>query len=311
MSKSMIKVEEKIKSFEQAFVPDKESFVVPKLNSILLALDAHTWAVESSRYSIEVALELSQIQEAFVQVVCMAVNEEEFDESEKLVSEAVQQLQTKQVKCSGICIIGSPSKNILRLIDDESHDLVILPSPYAERVEEDNLDSLGATIEILLNNSQVPVLLISKPEEIPSSISTRILLPILEKKDIATVEWGILLSHEDTFLNILNMVRSNVVEEVREVSKELLDEDLNEELIEVSLRKNTVSIISALREIGEEKGLEQSISNRLGNPIDSIEEQSSANQPTIIIANYVLAIEDGSRLVKYTKKQKIPLFIIK
>ena len=114
MSSSLSKVETKIKSFEQAFVPDKESFVLPGLNSILLALDAHSWAIDSSRYSIEVTSEIALIQGSFVQVVCMAVTEDEFDESEKLVSEAVEFLKSKNVSCGGVCLIGSPSKTILR-----------------------------------------------------------------------------------------------------------------------------------------------------------------------------------------------------
>jgi nucleotide-binding universal stress UspA family protein len=300
-----------MKSFEQAFVPDKESFVLPRLNSILLALDAHSWAIESSRYSIDVTSELALIQDAFVQVVCMAVTEEEFDDSEKLVSEAVELLQSKNVNCSGVCIIGSPSKTILRLIDEESHNLVILPSPYAERIEEDNLESLGATIEIILNSSPVSLLLVTETDTSPNSISSKILVPMLGKDDLPIIEWGLLLANKNTIFNVLNVVRGNLVEEVKEVSKELLDEELKEELVELSIRKNTASIISSLRDISEEKGLTLKISNLVGNPIDFIKEQVIKNHPTIVLANYTLSIEDGSQLVKFSKKQKLPLFISK
>ena len=124
MSTFFNKVEAKIKSFEQAFIPNKESIVLPKLKSILLALDAHSWAIESSKYSMDVASELSIKHGAFVQVVCMAVSDEEYEKSEKLVSEAVKSLESNNVSCSGLCIVGSPSKNILSLIESESHDLV-------------------------------------------------------------------------------------------------------------------------------------------------------------------------------------------
>jgi nucleotide-binding universal stress UspA family protein len=162
LSKYLDKVEEKIKNFEMAFVPDKGSFVLPKLNSILLALDAHEWAIDSSRVAIQTAAELSQYHGAFIQIICMAVNESEYVESEILVSEAVEYFQLRKIDCSGLCIIGSPSTNILKLVEDESHDLVIMPSPYAERIEKENLDSLGTTVELVINNSKVPVLLMTE-----------------------------------------------------------------------------------------------------------------------------------------------------
>ena len=145
------KIEKKIKKFEQAMIPEKEVFVPPKIKSILLALDAHDWIIESSRYSYKVASELSQRNDAFVAIICMAINEEEYEKSEKLVNEAVDYLKKRNIESQGFCIIGSPSDNLLKLSSEESIDLLILPSPYAERVEKDNKYSLGATIEILLN----------------------------------------------------------------------------------------------------------------------------------------------------------------
>ena len=256
MSKHLSKIQEKIKSFEMAFVPDKESIVLPRLNSILVALDAHDWVEKSSRFSFNIAAELSVLHGAYTQIVCMAVNQDEFDKSEKLVDEAVEFFKSRNIECNGICIIGSPSSNILKLVDNESHDIVILPSPYAERIEKNNLDSLGATVEIILNNSRVPVLLVPEPKIRPGKISDRILLYIAGKEDLAIVEWGLLVSDEDTSIQALNIIRKDLVEDVREVSKDLLKQELEENLVEFSLKKNTSAIISALRDVANEMKLD-------------------------------------------------------
>ena len=76
-----VRAQEKIKKFEQAIVPDKASLVIPNIKSILLALDAHDWVIDSSRYSYKVACELSLRYNAYVHVVCMAINKEEYHKS--------------------------------------------------------------------------------------------------------------------------------------------------------------------------------------------------------------------------------------
>ena len=72
---------------------------------------------------------------------------------------------------------------ILEISKNEQTDLIILPSPYAERVEKDNLDSLGATIEILNNRSTVPLLLLTESNIKPEKITDRLLLPVRQHRN--------------------------------------------------------------------------------------------------------------------------------
>jgi nucleotide-binding universal stress UspA family protein len=294
-----------------AFVPDKESIVLPRLNSILVALDAHDWIEKSSRSSYSLAAELSVLHGAYTQIVCMAVNQDEFEMSENLVDEAVEFFKSKNVDCNGICIIGSPSSNILKLVDDESHDIIILPSPYAERIEKDNLDSLGSTVEIILNNSPVPVLLVPEPKIRAQKISDRILFYLSGKDDIAIVEWGLLFSDEDTSIQALNIIRKDLVDDVIEVSKDLLNQEIDENLVEFSFKKNTSAIISAFRDVAKEMKLDLSTSECVGDPIMCLEEKVAKNDLSLIVMDYSTAIEDGANLVKYSKKEKTPILIIK
>jgi hypothetical protein len=311
MSAKNYKIEKKIKKFEQAIIPDKEAFVLPSIDSILLALDAHDWIINSSRYSYKVASEFSLKHNAYVQIICMAINDEEYYESEKLVEEAVEFFKNKNVESQGSCIIGSPSDNILKLSEDEKHDLIILPSPYAERVEKDNLDSLGATIEILINKATVPILLLTESSINPEKITERILMPVQGKEDVTKVEWALLLSDKDTSMNILDTVRTDSVEEIKDVSLDLLDEDVNERLIEISLRKNTAPILKAIKDTATEMGLRILILNKVGDVGAIIANELTKKQTSLLIVNSEMSLEKGSRLVKESKKNKVPLLIIK
>jgi hypothetical protein len=311
LSAKSYKIEKKIKKFEQAIIPDKESFVLPKIDSILLALDAHNWVIGSSRYSYQVACELSIKNDAYVQIICMAINDEEYYESEKLVEEAVEYFNNNNVKSQGICIIGSPSDNILKLSEDEKHDLIVIPSPYAERVEKDNVESLGATIEILINKSVVPLLLLTESSISPEKITERILLPVHGKDGLDISGWALFLSDKDSIINVFDTVRIEVVEEIKGVSLDLLEEDVNERLIEISLRKNTAAIISALKEIAEEMGIRVVISKKVGDLVEILAKELTMTKTSLLIVNSWISLEQGSTLVKESKKNQVPLLIIK
>jgi hypothetical protein len=311
MSSRTYKIEEKIKKFEQAIIPEKEAIVLPRINSILLALDAHDWIIESSRYSYKVACELSLKHNAFVQIICMAINNKEYNESKKLVDETVEYCNNKNVESQGSCIIGSPSDNILKLSEYEKHDLIILPSPYAERIEKDNLDSLGATVEILLNKSNVPIMLLTESHINPEKITEKILLPVQGRDDLPTVEWALFLSDKDTSINVLDAIRTDSIEEIKDVSLDLLDEDVNERLIEISLRKNTVPLLNALKEIAIEIGLKLLISKKVGDLSEIITNELTRKQTSLLIIHSRASLEKGSILVKESKKNKVPLLIIK
>ncbi|MHA2032557.1 MAG: universal stress protein, partial [Candidatus Kariarchaeaceae archaeon] len=207
MSIKKEKIEEKIKKFEQAFIPEKASLILPAINSIILALDAHDWIIESSRYSYRVAGELSQRFDSDVQIICMAVNKEEYNEAERLVEEALDHYKNININANGSCIIGSPSENILKFAQKEKHDLIILPSPYAERVEKDNLDSLGATVEILINRSKLPLLLLTESNILPEKIIENLVIPIQGNEDIVAAEWVLYLADQNSTIKILNIVR--------------------------------------------------------------------------------------------------------
>jgi len=311
MSVDNIKIEEKIKKFEQALIPEKETFIIPRLNSILLALDAHDWVIESSRYSYKAACELSLRYDSEVQIICMALNEEEYYESEKLVQEAVAYLQNNKVESNGSCIIGTPSSNILKLMEEEKHDLIILPSPYAERVEKNSLESLGATVEILINKSITPLLLLTETDIDPGRITDKILIPIRGIEDIKTLEWALLLSNENSIINAFDIVSTDSVEEIRGVSLDLLEENINERLIETALRKNTAPLLKALRTLAQETGINIRISNKIGEIVSIVTDELPRGQTSLIMANSETSMERGSLLVKESKKNQVPLLIIK
>ncbi len=311
MSTDNAKIEEKIRKFEQALIPEKETFVLPGLRSILLALDAHDWIIESSRYSYKVTSELALRHNSEVQIICMALNEEEYHESEKLVEEAVSYLKNNKVESYGSCIVGTPSSNILKLVEEDKHDLIILPSPYAERVEKNSLESLGATVEILINKSKTPLLLLTETSIDPGRISEKVLIPIRGIEDIKTLEWALLLSDENSVINVFDIVSTDSVEEIREVSLDLLEENINERLIETALRKNTAPLLKGLRALAQETGVNIRISNKIGEIVSTVTDELPRGQTSLIIINFETSMERGSLLVKESRKNKVPLLIIK
>ena len=309
MSMKSIKIEKKIKKFEQAMIPEKETFVLPKIKSILLALDAHDWIIESSRHSIKVTGELSKINDAYVTIICMAVTEEEHAISEKLVNEAVAYLEKRNVKSHGLCIVGPPSGNILKLLTEESADLLVLPSPFAERVENDNEFSLGATVEILLNKSEVPLLLLNEPGDSLKTITEKIVLSVQGKDDVLPIEWALALSNELTNIHILNTVKTESIEVFKDVSQDLLDENINERLIEISLRKYTTSLLNVLKAFANENALKVTVSERVGGLVEVITEELVHGKTSLLIVDSRIALENGSVLVKVAKKYSVPLLI--
>ena len=308
MIKRTDKIEEKIKRFERAFIPDKESLILPKIEKILLALDAHDWVLESSRYAYRVTCELATSHGAVVEIICMAVNNEENPESEKLVEEAVKYFEENSVEAVGSCAVGSPSENILELIGDDHHDLLVLPSPYAERVEKGSQDSIGATIDILITRLEVPLLLLPESKIDPVNITQSILLPVIEKEDAPSIEWALIFSGKDTTLEVLDIVREEHVESFKDVSSDLLDEEVEDRLIHISLREDKVPLIKALRELTSDMDLEINVTEKVGETpeilIDKLE------KTTLLILRKGLAQAQGSKMVKEAKRNGIPLLII-
>jgi len=302
------KIEKKIKRFERAFIPDKESLILPKIEKILLALDAHDWVLESSRYAYRVTCELATSHGAVVEIICMAVNNEEYPDSEKLVEEAVKYFEENSVEAVGSCAVGSPSENILELIGDDHHDLLVLPSPYAERVEKGSQDSIGATIDILITRLEEPLLLLPESKIDPVNITQSILLPVIEKEDAPSIEWALIFSGKDTTLEVLDIVREEHVESFKDVSSDLLDEEVEDRLIHISLREDKVPLIKALRELTSDMDLEINVTEKVGETpeilIDKLE------KTTLLILRKGLAQAKGSKMVKETKKNGIPLLII-
>jgi hypothetical protein len=307
MIKRTEKINEKIRKFEQAFIPDKESLVLPKIEKILLALDAHDWVKKSSRYAYRVTYELATSHRSDVEIICMAVNDEEYSESEKLVDEAVKYLKENSINAVGSCIIGSPSENILRLIDEEQHDLLVLPSPYAERVEKSQ-DSIGATIEILISRAEVPLLLLPESRKRPDKITDSILIPVLGREDVPPLEWALIFSEKVTALEVLDLVRREDIERFKDVSLNLLDEAVDDDLIQISLRDERAPLIKGLKDIANEMQIDIEVIEIVGAAIDSI--MSKFEKTSLLILRTGLAQEKGSSLVKEAKRNGVPLLII-
>ncbi|MBD3207159.1 hypothetical protein GF319_12560 [Candidatus Bathyarchaeota archaeon] len=308
MIKRTEKINEKIRKFEQAFIPDKESLVLPKIEKILLALDAHDWVKKSSRYAYRVTCELATSHRADVEIICMAVNDEEYSESETLVDEAVKYLKENSIEAVGSCVIGSPSENILRLMDEEQHDLLVLPSPYAERVEKESQDSIGATIEILISRAEVPLLLLPESRIRPDKITDSILIPVLGREDVPPLEWALIFSEKVTALKVLDLVRREDIERFKDVSLNLLDEAVDDDLIQISLRDERAPLIKGLKDIANEMQIDIEVIEIVGAAIDSI--MSKLEKTSLLILRTGLAQEKGSSLVKEAKRNGVPLLII-
>ena len=278
-------IERKIEVFRRAIVPERMEFEQVKIGKILLAVDMHACACESSESAVLLTSYLARRFNVTVYVVCVATSGEETEESDSAVFRAVELLASQGIKVEGSCGEGSPSENILGIAEKEEASLIIIPTPYAEKAEKPCVESLGTTLDIVLQRATCPTMLVKASVQEPEDIVKSILLPIQSVEEYKAAEWALTLAESDSRLLLLNVVERSSVETTKEIAEKLLEAEIDEDSIERMLRKDVSNLMVNIASRGHEKGIRIERRFRVGDEITiTLEEMDKEKGSMLVLA---------------------------
>jgi nucleotide-binding universal stress UspA family protein len=306
-------IERKIEVFRRAVVPERIEFGPAKIGKILLAVDIHACSFESSESTVLLTSYLARRFNATVSVVCVAMSEEETEESDSAVFRAVELLASQGIGVEGSRGEGYPSENILRLAEKEEASLIIIPTPYAEKAEKPCVESLGTTVDIVLQRASCPTMLVKSPVQKPKDAVKNILLPIQSLEEYKAAEWALTLAEDDFRLLLLNVVDKSSVETAKEIAERLLEAEIDEDSTAEMLRKDVSTLMANIARRGHEKGIGIERRFRVGDEVTvTLEEMEKERSSMLILAakpekgNTI-----GSKVENLVRLSSIPILVVK
>jgi nucleotide-binding universal stress UspA family protein len=306
------KVEKKIKIFEKAVDTKKIKLNPIKIEKIFLAVDAHSEATEINENALQITLNIAKKQQAEVNIACIAPTTEELKISEKLVKKALKLLKTEEIKVTGSCGYGHPSEKILEISNHYNPSLIVLPTPYGERAEPFNIESLGTSVDLILRKSPFPTLLVRKPKYPPSEIMNSILLIIDSNKTIKAAEWALTLAKDKTKMMLLSITEKDTIEKVEELAESLLESEIDKDIVKKIHQEENQDLINGIFHEAKSKGTKIEKKHIIGDKIRLILEEAKEKSTILILATtleqnnvFENEVENICRLIQ------IPILIIK
>jgi nucleotide-binding universal stress UspA family protein len=298
------KVEKKIKIFEKAVDLTKLILNPIRIERIFLAIDAHSEAIAINENALQISRNLALKYQAEVYVVCIAPTTEELKISKKLVRKAITLLESENITVTGSCAYGRPSEHILELSNQFNPSLIIMPTPYGERSETFNIESLGTSVDIILRKSPFPTLLVRKPIFPPNEIVKSILLIINSLKTIQ--------AENNSKIMILSITEKETMEKVEEITESLLDFEIDKDIVERLHRWEIRALTNGIVSEAETKGIEIEKKHRIGDRIRLTLEEAKQNH-TIIILNTIIERDNilENEVENICRLSRIPILIIK
>jgi nucleotide-binding universal stress UspA family protein len=306
-------IERKIEVFRRAVVPERIEFGPAKIGKLLLAVDIHACSYESSESTVLLTSYLARRFNATVSVVCVATSEEEIEESDSTVFRAVELLAYQGIGVEGSRGEGYPSENILRLAEKEEASVIIIPTPYAEKVEKPSVESLGTTIDIVLQRASCPTMLVKSPVQKPKDIVKNILLPIQSLEEYKAAKWALTLAEDDSRLLLLNVVAKSSVKTAKEIAERLLEAEIDEDSIAEILRKDVSTLMANIARRGHEKGIRIERRFRVGEETTvTLEEMEKERSSMLILSTKPEKGNTiGSKVENLVRLSSIPILIVK
>jgi nucleotide-binding universal stress UspA family protein len=283
------KVEEKIKVFEKATITEKIKLHPPKIEKIFLAVDSHSEASKISENAIQIALNLASRFEAEVYIFCTSSSARELVESEKLVNKTVKLFESKKVSVIGGCSIGYPSEKVLELSEQFDPSLVIMPIPYGERAETFEIESLGATVDLVIRKSKYPILLVRKALFSPTELTKNILILIEnEKENIKAAEWALILGEQGSKLKLLSITEKEIVKKVEGIAQAIESSKLGKEVLAHSHKKEIQPLINGIIDEAKNRRIELKRIHLVGNKTKLILEEAENNHTLIVVSSSLI-----------------------
>jgi nucleotide-binding universal stress UspA family protein len=305
-------VEKKIKIFEEIVVPRITKLQPPSIKKIFLAVDSHVEASEVSENALQITLSLAKRFQSEVYVACIAPTNDELIRSERLVNKIVQLLESENISVKGGCSSGRPSEHILELSRLYNPNLIVMPIPYGERAENYQIESLGATVDIVIRKSPFPILLVRKPKFKPNELTKYMVLLINEMENTEAAEFALALGERDSKLEILSVTKKETVERVEDIAENLTDFYFEEGTLESMHKREIQSLINGIFDEAKARGIIIERTHLVDNRIKAVIEQSKHEHtmivlPTILIDGNILEPE-VENLARFSK---IPVLIVK
>jgi nucleotide-binding universal stress UspA family protein len=305
------KVDEKIKIFERAIVTERIKLKPPNIKRIFLAIDSHSDASEISENAIRITLNFAIKYIAEVYIACIAPTEKELRESEKLVNETVKLFESKNISVIGSCSIGYPSEHILELSDDFDPSLIVLPIPYGERAETFDIESLGATVDLVIRKSPFPILLVRKPKFKPSEIAKNMLLVVNKIENVKAPEFALRMGERGSKIKLLSITEKETVEKVQDLVQTTRSE-FGKEILE-NIHKNEIQpLIHEILNEAKIRGIDVKRVHLVGNRVKLTLEEAEKKHTMILLSAslidqqiFVTEVENVARF------SKIPILILK
>jgi nucleotide-binding universal stress UspA family protein len=306
------KIEKKIKIFEKAVDTKKLKFETKKIERIFLAIDAHFEASEISENALQITLNLAKRFQAKVYIACIAPTSEELKISEKLVKKALQLLESENIAVTGSCGFGHPSENILELSKQFNPNLIVISTPYGERTETFNIESLGTTVDLIIRKSPYPILLVRKPIFPPTEIMKSILLIIDSIKTIQAAEWALTLAENNSKIMILSITEKETMEKVEELAESLLDSEIDKDIVERLHRWEIRTLINGIISEAETKELKVEKKLLIGDRIKLTLEEAKEKH-TVLICATTLEQDNvlENEVENLARLSRIPILIVK
>ncbi|MBT8172334.1 universal stress protein [Candidatus Bathyarchaeota archaeon] len=312
MSSHSEKVDEKIRVFEQAIVNEEIELNPPTIKKIFLAIDSHEKASNVSENATEITLNLAIRFKAEVYIACIAPTEEELAVSEKLVNEVVKLFESKKVPVIGSCGIGSASEHILGLSEKFDPSLIIMQIPYGERVETFDIESIGATVDLVIRNCSFPILLVRKPEFKASDITQNILLLVSKKENIKAAELALSLGAKGSKLKLLSITKKETVEKVENLVQTISRFELGKGVLEHIHKKEVQPLVNKIIDEAKNRGIKVERIHLIGDRI-KITLELSKDKHTMMVLSHEIGERNilESEVENLIKLSKIPTLIVK
>ncbi len=238
-------VEASMAQFLKARIGKPPPLVPKQPKSLLLVLDGSS----QDATAVELAAELKQRFSAELHVC----DGREHFEGSGLADAVSKQLDAKVLPKGS----GAAFDQVLAAIVTTGCELVILPCPFGRDLVSVGSDSTGTVIDVLLERSSVPLLVVRQPGMKDLSSFLHLDFPLIGENEAApeAAAWalGVCAPHADLELQLV--LEHEVAENVRELMRNISPEtDITEEQLTSALQQSCVRLHRSLETAAAELG---------------------------------------------------------
>lgn len=268
---------ESMHDFEAAVSARRFDLEPPALNRILVAIDGSN----QSAFALGLAAELAGRSSAKLHVAYAYPGASEPERDRDLAA------QVSSLAQAGLDVVAAaraeaetpPYERILELAAALDPDLLIVPAPYLEDLEELGADSIGVTLDKLMGQVR-PLLVVREPRDDPQASLRPVLLAVtvyVEENSLAGA-WALRVIGEGGMIRVVAVVEEGVIEALGEHAAADVDLDRLAGLG----RPDTAGLIAELHREARERSLGCRVSVRRGDLVQRVIEVAEQDRMLIV-----------------------------